>query len=176
MKGTDTKPPPAPTMPDRVPIRPPVANMPGAPGSARDAAGFLPISIWVAEKATNTPKKAASTVESICLPIQGPIQEPIRMPGASSFTTGHRTAPCWWWARTEDREVNRMVASEVAIAMWMVSSGAKPRAVKIIVMKGTSTMPPPMPSSPAAKPPKVPIASSARIRVRSISASLRAPA
>jgi hypothetical protein len=67
-----------------------------------------------------------------------------------------------------------MVASAVAIAMCTTTSCGKPRAVKIIVMKGTSTMPPPMPSRPAANPPALPITSSARISNQSIRRPWRA--
>ena len=42
------------------------------------------------------------------------------MPGASTFTTGHSTAPRLWCARTEDSEVKQMVASEVATAIFTV--------------------------------------------------------
>ncbi len=64
-----------------------------------------------------------------------------------------------------------MVASEVAIAMCTTSASGTPRAVSTMVMKGTRIMPPPMPSRPAAKPPKAPMASRARI----ISGSITLP-
>src|ERR1035437_7229744 len=92
MKGTETKPPPAPTKPDKMPITPPAATMPRDLGRSRDAADFLSSSIWVAEIATNTAKNIANAAEFSCLPIDGPIHEPIRMPGASTFTICHDTA------------------------------------------------------------------------------------
>ena len=51
-----------------------------------------------------------------------------------------------------------MVARQVAMAMCTIRHGGNCSDVKIIVMKGTRIMPPPMPSRPAAKPPKTPIA------------------
>ena len=46
------------------------------------------------------------------------IRPPTRMPGASASTMPQRTAPRLWWARTEESEVNRMVAIDVAMAIW----------------------------------------------------------
>ena len=45
-----------------------------------------------------------------------------------------------------------MVAIEVAMAIFTARSGETPRAVRMMVTKGTISMPPPMPSSPARKP------------------------
>src|SRR4051794_37993399 len=61
-----------------------------------------------------------------------------------------------------------MVAKEVAIAIWRMCSCGNCFAVKIIVMNGTSSIPPPMPSKPAAKPTAAPSASSVAINVKSI--------
>src|ERR1035437_8795922 len=99
MKGTETKPPPAPTKPDKMPITPPAANMPRGPGSSRDAAGFLSSRLLGAEIATNPAKNIANPAEFSCLPIHGPIHEPIRMPGASTFTICHD--------RSEERRVGK---------------------------------------------------------------------
>src|SRR6476469_4094508 len=49
-------------------------------------------------------------------------------------------------------EVNRIVAIEVAIAIFTASAGATPRCETTRVRKGTISAPPPMPSSPARKP------------------------
>ena len=171
MNGTDRKPPPAPTSPATVPMTVPAASMPGALGSSRAGDGFLLRIIWVAEKATNRLNTSASRPVSSCWPIQGPIQEPSTIPGAMATTTGQRTAPCRWCARTEDSEVNRIVPSEVAMAMCTTLSGGKPWAANIMVTKGTSTMPPPTPSKPAAKPPPTPISSSRATIVHSIAPS-----
>lgn len=110
----------------------------------------------------------------ICLPIHGPSQAPATMPGVSKSAMRHCTAWCRWWARTEDTEVNKIVASEVAIAMCNTSSGAIWRAVKIIAMKGTKIMPPPMPSKPARKPPHAPISSNCAIKPAAINRSASA--
>lgn len=80
-------------------------------------------------------------------------------------TMGQRTAPRLWCARMLDSEVNRMVAIEVAMAIFTAMSPGTPRWLMMMVMKGTSTMPPPMPSSPAMKPPKVPRHSSSTTRL-----------
>ena len=50
---------------------------------------------------------------------------------------------------------------------WVIASGTS-REVSTMVMKGTRIMPPPMPSRPAAKPPKQPMPSKARIRYGSM--------
>jgi hypothetical protein len=94
MNGTDRKPPPAPTIPDTVPITAPAPNIPARPGSSRVACGFLFHSICVAENATNSANTSASSCVSICLPIHGPIHDPTTIPGAISATTRHSTAPC----------------------------------------------------------------------------------
>ncbi len=60
-----------------------------------------------------------------------------------------------------------MVAMEVAMAILTASWLSTPRLVRIQVMKGTSTMPPPTPSRPAMKPPSRPsMASWAIVSVR----------
>ena len=46
MKGTLTKPPPAPTSPERKPITPPAASCPAVPGNWREGAGLRLRSIW----------------------------------------------------------------------------------------------------------------------------------
>ncbi len=71
------------------------------------------------------------------------------MPGASVRTMSQRTAPRLWCARTLEIEVKRMVAIDVAIAIFTAMAEATPCADRISVMKGTSSMPPPMPSRPA---------------------------
>ena len=50
------------------------------------------------------------------------------------------------------RQVTGSSAIEVAIAILTAKSGAAPRVLMMSVRKGTITMPPPMPSSPARKP------------------------
>ena len=74
------------------------------------------------------------------------------MPGDSRLTMSQRTAPRLWCARTLESEVKMMVAIEVAIAIFTARSDATPRWPRMIVMKGTISMPPPMPSRPARKP------------------------
>jgi hypothetical protein len=75
-----------------------------------------------------------------------------------------RTAPRLWCARTLAMEVNMIVAIEVAIAILTDKSGATPRWAMMKVRKGTSNMPPPMPSKPAKKPVAVPSTASSRTR------------
>ncbi len=144
--------------------------MPAPLGSSRDGLGLRSRSIWRAEK----PTKTANTIDSQKVgsrpAIWAPIREPTRIPGARSMTTGHSTAPRLWWARTDDSDVNRIVASEVAIAMCTMCSSGYWRQVKSSVRKGTSSMPPPIPSRPAANPVAVPRTSRAMIRPMSISA------
>ena len=93
MKGTEMKPPPAPTSPDNTPITVPAPSMPGGGGNSRVGLGFLSNSICVAENPTKIAKNIARPEELSWVPIHGPTHEPIRMPGASSLTTGHNTAP-----------------------------------------------------------------------------------
>ena len=58
-----------------------------------------------------------------------------------------------------------MVAIEVAMAILTARSAGTPRWPRMMVMKGTISMPPPMPSSPARKPVPTPsTASSATSR------------
>ena len=54
-----------------------------------------------------------------------------------------------------------IVASDVAIAMWTMCSVGKPCQVNSAVRNGIISMPPPMPSSPAANPVAAPSSSSA---------------
>ena len=48
------------------------------------------------------------------------------MPGASVRTMSQRTAPRLWCARTLEIEVNRIVAIEVAIAIFTDSAAGTP--------------------------------------------------
>ena len=125
MKGTLTKPPPAPTSPDRKPMKPPAPSWPAVPGIWRVGAGFLSRNICTAEKLTNRPKKTARK-----LPLSSAntprlaTKPPSTMPGASLVTMSQRTAPRLWCARTLDTEVNTMVAIDVAMAILTARSGA----------------------------------------------------
>ena len=96
------------------------------------------------------------------------------MPGASSQTTRQSTAPRWSCARTDDTEVKRIVASDVAIAMWRMYSAGKPCQVNSAVRNGTISMPPPMPSSPAANPVQAPSSTSAPMNTGLIAPALSA--
>jgi hypothetical protein len=60
MKGTEMKPPPAPTRPDKVPIAPPATKRPAVPGICRCGEGCLLRNICVAEKPTKAAKRNAS--------------------------------------------------------------------------------------------------------------------
>ena len=79
-----------------------------------------------------------------------------------------RTAPRLWCARTLEIEVKMMVAIEVAIAIFTARSAGTPRWPRMIVMKGTISMPPPMPSRPARKPVPTPSTASSAISRGSI--------
>ena len=46
IKGTDTKPPPAPTKLDKNPMKPPTPNIPALLGRVRLGSGFLLSNIW----------------------------------------------------------------------------------------------------------------------------------
>jgi hypothetical protein len=92
-----------------------------------------------------------------------PIMLPNTMPGAKPLTKSHRTAPRLWWARTLETEVKMMVAIDVAMAILTARSASTPRCESMKVMKGTITMPPPMPSRPAKKPVQIPSVASSRI-------------
>lgn len=81
------------------------------------------------------------------------------MPGAMAHTMLHWIVPRFWWARTLDTEVNRMEVIDVAMAACTTRSPGMPCQANNIVRNGTSNMPPPMPSSPAAKPTTAPSAS-----------------
>ena len=102
---------------------------------------------------------------------------PITMPGASRLTMSQRTAPRWWCARTLDRDVKMMVAMEVAIAIFTARSAETPRLARMMVMNGTISMPPPMPSRPARKPVPTPSTASSTIssgsRIMGVSEGLR---
>ncbi|MNN57442.1 hypothetical protein D3C81_1724320 [compost metagenome] len=119
MNGTEMKPPPAPTRLEIRPMTEPTPTMPGVPGSRRAAGGRRLRSIWSAEKPTKTANSSDSQpVLSTLKILPPPIRPPSRMPGASASTMPQRTAPRLWWARTDESEVNRMVAIDVAMAMW----------------------------------------------------------
>ncbi|XQU68499.1 hypothetical protein OJJOAM_001230 [Cupriavidus sp. H18C1] len=148
--------------------------MPGKPGSCRLGDGLRLRSICEAEKPTNSANSSDSQpVFSAANTLPPPIMPPSRMPGASASTIFQRTAPCLWWARTDDSEVNRMVDIEVAIAIWTIASSGKASQLKVSVRNGTIIMPPPTPSSPAQKPVNAPSSNSAGIRERVMRGSLR---
>jgi len=92
---------------------------------------------------------------------------PITMPGASPLTSSQRTAPFLWCARTLETEVKMMVAMDVAMAILTAKSALTPWSPNMRVRKGTMTMPPPMPRSPAKKPVSRPNAASSAMRVGS---------
>lgn len=102
---------------------------------------------------------------------------PTTMPGASRLTISHRTAPRFWCALTLDSEVKMIVAMEVAMAIFTDRSGDTPWFVKMMVMNGTISMPPPIPNKPARKPvPRPSRASSAISRGSNIMGALRSGA
>ena len=93
MNGIEMNPPPAPTRLEMKPMTFPTPNMPSGFGNSRDGLGFLSRSICRAEKPTNTAKNSAMNTVGRRPAICAPIREPSRMPGASTLTTGHSTAP-----------------------------------------------------------------------------------
>src|SRR3954465_14373283 len=123
MNGTEMKAPPAPTSDDTPPIAVPTPKVPAGPGRVRLGLGLRFSSICVAEKATKTAKNTPMNLAGKACATCAPSSEPTRMPGASVLTTGQSTAPRWLCARTEEIEVNAMVASEVATALFTVYSG-----------------------------------------------------
>ncbi|MNT72613.1 hypothetical protein D3C72_2112350 [compost metagenome] len=78
------------------------------------------------------------------------------MPGAMAHTMFHLIVPRCWCARTLETDVNRMDVIDVAMAACTTNSGGMPCQANSIVRKGTSSIPPPMPSRPAAKPTTAP--------------------
>ena len=175
-RGTETNAPPAPTSPDSKPMAPPAAVAPSGPGIWRLGWGLRLISICVAEKPVKAAKPSASAVPLSTANSPAPASRPpSRMPGASRATRSQRTAPRRWWARTLAIEVNRIVAIEVAMAIFTASAPSTPRLVKITVRKGTINMPPPMPSKPARKPVQAPSSSNSSTRVGSRKAISGAP-
>jgi hypothetical protein len=83
---------------------------------------------------------------------------PIAIPGASCRTMAQSTAPRWWCARTLALEVKMIEAIAVPRARCTVCSAARACAANSADRIGTSVMPPPMPSRPARKPTKAPVA------------------
>jgi hypothetical protein len=123
MKGTDTNAPPAPTSDDSRPMPLPTPKVASGPGSVRPGLGLRSRKICVAENATKIANRMPSSLPGRATAICAPITEPTRMPGASTLTTGHSTAPRLWCARTDMSEVKQMVASDVATAIFSVRSG-----------------------------------------------------
>ena len=74
----------------------------------------------MAEKATKIANSTLKTRPGSATAICAPASDPSRMPGTSSRTTGHNTAPRLWCARTDDSEEKQMVASDVATAIFTV--------------------------------------------------------
>jgi len=96
MKGTLTKPPPAPTRPDSMPMPAPAPNWPAGPGIWRLGAGRLLRSICQPEKLTKAPKTRASQAPLSKANMPAPASRPpARMPGARPLTRSQRTAPRW---------------------------------------------------------------------------------
>ena len=91
------------------------------------------------------------------------IMLPSTKPGANERTSGQRTAPFWWWARTLEMEVKMMVDMAVAMAIFRPRSSGMLRADSTMMRKGTMIMPPPMPSNPAMKPVNKPSTASSMI-------------
>lgn len=85
-----------------------------------------------------------------------PKPAPIRIPGVKIATTFQSTALFELWVKREDKEVNRIVAREVPIAVWNKISSENPKLRKITVRIGTIIIPPPTPNSPAKVPTKIP--------------------
>ena len=81
-----------------------------------------------------------------------PSKVPTIIPGKIPLTAGHSTFLCDTCERMLEKEVNRMVAVEVASAILCKSGCCIPLAVKIIVIKGTEINPPPTPKRPAINP------------------------
>ena len=153
---------------------PPAAVAPSGPGISRPGLGLRSISIWVAEKHTNSANSRPSVAPLSSANSPAPDNRPpATMPGASLRTRSQRTAPRWWCARTLATLVNRMVAMAVATAIFSARPGSTPRLLKITLRKGTISMPPPMPSRPARKPVQQPSNSSSSTRVGSSNAISR---
>ena len=81
--------------------------------------------------------------------------------GAQDLRTSHSTAPLRECARSERIEVAMMVAAEVPTAMWAYCAFSPPIRGRTTNRAGTTTKPPPIPNSPAAKPASKPAASMA---------------
>ena len=108
----------------------------------------------VAEKPTNAANSSAQDlVGNAFASCARRSARPAMMPGASSMTTSQRTAPRWWWVRTDDDrgEADRRERGRDR-HLHDVLRTACPLLVSTKVMNGTISMPPPTPSSPARKP------------------------
>ena len=106
----------------------------------------------------NPVKNTASGRVGMRLAANAAASDPDMIPGAMARATAQSTPPCRWCARTLDSDVNMIVARPVASARCIMCAAGKPFAVNTNTSIGTSTMPPPMPRSPARKPTAAPIA------------------
>jgi hypothetical protein len=84
------------------------------------------------------------------------------MPGAKPLTKSHRTAPNFWWVRTLETDVNKMVDMDVTIAILMDRSSATPMLPSKKLNTGTIIKPPPKPNNPAMNPTTVPVRASSK--------------
>ena len=158
MNGTVMNAPPADTRPQTTPIARPIATSAGVPGSVRPADGLRPSRICVAPAYTITAKVSASARCGTQPESAVASSVPITIAGPRRRTSDQSTPPRRWCVRTLALEVNMIDAMPVPRARCTVWSGANCCAANIAASTGTSVMPPPMPSRPARKPTKAPVA------------------
>jgi hypothetical protein len=119
MNGTDRNAPPAPSNPDAKPMPAPTAVWPARPGSCRPGRGGRSRSMRSAVQPMKTAKNSASPWPLSSANAPAPAaRPPSTMPGASVAASSQRTAPSRWCSRTLDSDVNRIVAIEVAMAIF----------------------------------------------------------
>ena len=113
-------------------------------------------SIFSATNSAPKPMIACSACPSIISAILAPTKLPMTNPSAILRHTSQRTPPRLLCAVSELIEVTTMVANDVPMARWVITSGEKSYAVKIQTNAGTIIMPPPTPNKPALTPANAP--------------------
>ena len=173
--GTESVPPPIPIIDENVPMTA-AMRLPIQPRGTRLVRRRWSSgrNIFTATSAAITPKTPVNSGPAALAASRLPSSPPASIPGAQAFTSDQSTAPRAWWARDEEIAVGTMTASDVATATCMHHSGGTPLKRRLYSRTGTSTMPPPTPSSPATTPATMPATSRTSSRGQSALKSINA--
>ena len=139
-------------------------DCPTRPGRL-SASADLPVlnNIFNADNVATIPKSVVRYRPSTFVTNQLPNSTPTNINAPHCFKSAASTLPFLRCERIELIDVGTIVASDVAVAMYIALCGLTPKDWKRKNNTGTITMPPPTPSSPASKPANIPVPTNAAI-------------